>query len=217
MPASSAATQNATRSAASLYFNPLLLVCLLTLAGCITQPPLEPTATNWNEHRIQLQAMQQWTASGKLALRTPEQSESASMLWQQRNASTRLVLSGPVGLNVTTIESDGVLLTVTQGDDVQVLDVSSPDAIRSSTGWDLPLQALHYWLKGLPSPHSQPQAIQLDDTGTHLARLQQDSWQISYAQYETHDGLLLPGRMTITKGDTRLRIILRQWQASIAL
>jgi len=127
---------------------PLLLVAL-TLAGCagLERPAQEP-AGDWNTHRQQLVSLNQWRADGKVALRSAQGADSASLVWQQRGNNTDLLLSGPIGLGATRIHSDGKHLDIHRGGELQRIDISSPDAVARATGWDLPLAALRHWLKG---------------------------------------------------------------------
>lgn len=195
----------------------ILLVALLLMAGCAGQgtrdidPPGDSQA-DWEAHSQRLQQLEQWQANGKLAMRTTDRAESATLVWQQRGDNTVLQLSGPVGLSATTITSDGRQMEIRQGNEVSVLDISTPHAIADSTGWDLPLSALPFWLKGMPSPDTQAQELDLDPATRLLRTLKQDDWEVHYEKYEPLDDLQLPTRLRIRKGETSARIIIRKWQ-----
>ena len=192
----------------------LYLLLALLIAGCAGMGPREPTSAGWQAHSQQLTALQYWTARGKLAIRTVEVSESASLLWQQQEATAHLELSGPLGVGATTIDNDGRQLDIRQGDDHQTLDISTPDAILLNTGWDLPLGALTYWLKGLPSPSTNVQKLELDPTTELLQTLQQDDWDIRYEEYGQFQGFTLPTRLQIQRGATRVKVVIAHWQTS---
>ncbi len=182
---------------------------LLLLAACATGPA--PVAGYpWQLRSEQLAALENWTARGKIALRSGQQSESASLNWQQRGGDTRLQLAGPMGLQATEIHSDGRELLVQRGDEVTRLDISTPDAMRLQTGWDLPLQALPFWLKGLPAPAPLATAVQVTDD--LLQQLDQSGWIIRYERYQRFGDYLLPTRLSIERGDTRARVIIQDWQ-----
>jgi outer membrane lipoprotein LolB len=191
----------------------LALPVLLLLAGCAGQDTRDTGSLSWLEHRGGIQQLSHWTARGKLALRSSERAEAATILWQQQGLSTRLHLSGPMGVSTTTITSDGQQMEVRQGEESRTFDISTPNAITLNTGWDLPLQALPYWLKGIPSPDSPVQRLELDPDRDLLRKLQQDDWEIHYEQYEQFKNLTLPTRLRIQRGATSVRMIIRQWQA----
>jgi len=191
----------------------LLPALLLVLSACAGTGPRAPAPVAWEQHSRAVAAMSEWTANGKLALRHPEGAESASMVWRQAGSATRLHLSGPLGAGATTIVSDGEHMEVKRNGEHHLLDISTPEAVYRSTGWELPLQALPHWLRGLPSPRYAVQQQQLDADGALLARVLQDGWDVSFQQYGQFDGLTLPTRLTIESGDTRLTAIIRQWRA----
>jgi outer membrane lipoprotein LolB len=191
-----------------------MALCLLLalLAGCAGVERQQPATAGWQAHSKQLTALQQWTASGKLAVRTSEMSESAGLVWQQDAQQTHLQLSGPLGMGATTIDSDGTRLDIRQGEDFKSLDISTPDAIRLNTGWDLPLSSLIHWLKGLPAPQQEIQKLELEPQTELLQTLQQDQWEVRYEQYGQFGDLTLPTRLQIQRGTTRVKVMISQWQ-----
>ena len=188
-----------------------VLVAML-LAGCAAQQAQVPTDTDWQQHSTRVQALETWTARGKLALRSPDQAESASIVWQQQGARTHLHLSGPMGLKATTIVSDGRQLELRQGDEISTWDTSDLEGVALKTGWELPLQALPHWLKGVPWPDSEIQLLELDAGHTLLRTLQQDHWEVQYEHYGTFGGFTLPTRLSIRREDTSARVIIRLWK-----
>ena len=191
---------------------PLLLLAL-TLAGCAgLERPAQKPAGDWTTHRQQLISLNQWGAEGKVALRSAQGAESASLIWQQRGDETDLLLSGPIGLGATRIHSDGEHLDINRGGELQRIDISSPDAIAQATGWDLPLAALRHWLKGTPAPDLTIQTLDLDPKQGLLLHLRQADWDIHYQHYREFDGLSLPTRLHIKRGSTEARILIAQWQ-----
>jgi outer membrane lipoprotein LolB len=191
-----------------------LWLLLALLAGCTGLAEREPSSAGWKLHSGQLSALQHWTANGKLALRTADASESASLVWQQNNQDTHLQLSGPLGMGATTIDSDGQRLDIRRGDERTTLDISTPDAIVLNTGWDLPLSALTHWLKGLPAPDSEIQRIEVNTQTQLLQSLQQDDWEIRFEKYGQFQGYILPTRLQIQRGTTRVKLLISHWQTS---
>ena len=181
----------------------------LLLAACAGQPPMD-TGQDWDSRRAALEALDEWTLRGKLALRTSDRSESASVIWHQAGNQAELHLSGPLGAGATRVSSDGRQLVVTQDGRADAYDISTPDAVAASTGWNLPVKALPYWVRGLPAPDPAPSATTVD--AGLMQRLEQAGWQVQYQRYQNVAGRLLPAKIAIESGDTRARLVIRSWE-----
>ena len=186
------------------------LVCFCALlASCAELPQRASSDLDWRDREVQLKALSHWKASGKIAIRSAEQSESATMEWDQANNITRILLSGPMGLGAVSIASDENSLQISQNGESQHYDISSGSSERAVVGWDLPLQALPYWVLGLPAPR-EPVQEQVVEQGL-LRRVKQLGWTVTYEGYDQFAQYLLPTRLKIERNDTRARLIIRKW------
>jgi len=190
------------------YHGALLAFCLL-LTSCTQLPQIPTDSLDWEVHAAQLAALHNWTATGKLALRTETQSESANMQWTQKGKTTQILLSGPMGLGATSIESDQRQLQISRNGQTQYYALSDLAAGAVEPGWDLPLQALPYWILGLPSPQPTVQAQEVK-TGL-LRRLEQLGWTVIYEDYRQFGHLILPTRIKMERDSTRAQLIIRNW------
>jgi outer membrane lipoprotein LolB len=186
-----------------------ILVVFILMAGCASQPGQDGVQRNWPDHSAQLLSLDHWHAEGKISLRNTERAESASIAWIQDKNITQLSLSGPMGLSATTIYSDGSILEVTRDGASRRYDISSPEVIIRETGWDLPLQALPHWLKGVPSPDLDIQTLEVEQG--LLKHLIQSGWTISYKAYGQFGSFALPTKLHIERAGTRARLIIRNW------
>jgi outer membrane lipoprotein LolB len=189
-------------------------VLLVFLAACAGQQIDLPRDKNWLEHSARLRGLTHWSAEGKLALRTPEQSESASLNWHQTGVITRLQLSGPLGAAATTLYSNGQTLEIRQGEELSTWDLTDTNALEQKTGWDLPLLALPHWIKGAPAPDIDIQQMQMRPDLALIETLRQDNWEIRYETYAQFGTFTLPTRLHLRRGDTTVRLIIRDWQIS---
>lgn len=185
-----------------------LLALLLTglLAACAGQP-VEPDHPDWEQTRAELAQLNDWRTRGKAGIRSPERSESANLTWSQQDEHSTLYLSGPLGLQNVTVRSDGRNIEVQDGDAIERWDLSAPDALLPTT-WGLPINALRYWIKGLPAPGEVDSLQHRDGV---LAHLQQFGWQVDYTEHRYFGPYRLPTRIAIRRGDNSVRLILREW------
>jgi outer membrane lipoprotein LolB len=187
------------------------LCWILLLSACATAPA-PPVSSNWVAHQAELTALTHWSAKGKISLRSAEGAESASFQWHQAVENLALQLSGPLGVNATRINIDGQQLTIRSGGETQVWDITADSALYADSGWELPLNALPHWIKGLPDPDQPIQNLQLDQSGGRLMLLNQDDWVIridAYGQFEQH---VLPTRLAVDNGTTSAIFLIPQWQ-----
>ena len=66
------------------------------------------------------------------------------------------------------------------------------------TGLPIPVDALGWWVRGLPSP-SQPVATKLATDADGLASgFEQSGWQLSFGRYRLTEVGMLPGKISAT-------------------
>lgn len=188
-----------------------LLLCLW-LAGCASTPAsIDASGTPDAALQQRLSALRAWQVNGKLAVRSPDASESARMQWQQNGKHFDIHLSGPAGLKATRIHGTPDDVSFEQGD--QQLHADSVEALSQQLiGWPLPADKLTWWLRGLPAPDSRAQKAGYTRDG-RLAELTQGGWHILFSDpQQPGPRLTLPGRIEARHGDTRITLIIKTWQ-----
>ncbi len=186
----------------------LLLCAVAFLSACSSQPALPPESADWSAQRNTLQALTNYRASGKIALRSDGSSETASFDWRQQGTYTELQVHGPLGLQATQIVRDGAELRIERDGSTEILDLNDTDTLRQRTGWELPLDLLPAWLRGLPGPA----ANDLRFESGRLVHFSQSGWAVAYPAYGSFDGLHLPTRIELQRADTRARLLIRRWE-----
>lgn len=144
-----------------------------------------------------------------MAFKNIDHAESAAISWSQHKQHTEIRLSGPLGLSATTISSDGKVIEVKQAEETRHYRVSDTTSMYTDTGIELPLQALPYWLKGLPNPDADIDKQEFLEG--KLKQLVQSGWTISYEQYKPFSRFVLPTKINMAHADTQVRLIMRNW------
>lgn len=191
--------------------NRRLAVCAFALlaTGCATLP--EPASVgDWPTRRNELQSLNRWTFSGRMAVAAGSEGFSGSLTWRQQGAQASIELRGPMGGRAIRIHVQGETVSVTDGSGTTIDGADARHLVHEYIGADLPAAELRYWLVGVPAPGS-PHAETLGDD-QRLARLDQGGWRIGYAGYRAAGGLVLPSRMEITTAGLRLRIAVAEWR-----
>lgn len=197
----------------------LALVALVQACTTIQLEPLPEGMTDqppagWADRSRQLSQFDQWELSGKLAVRQPSDSGTALINhWIQDGEAYDLALSSSfLGMGSTSLKGvPGFLeLTLPNGDSYRS---NNPEQlVEAATGWQLPLENLAWWIRGLPAPGGDFRL--LFDEQEQLAIIRQSGWEIRYDRWQNFldDYPELPARITALKGEKRVRMVIGQWR-----
>lgn len=186
---------------------PLLLVAL---AGCVSAPPSKPPPSMpWAQRRTQLQTLDPFGLSGRVAVAAGREGFSAHLSWEQRGARSTVQLNGPLGIGGIHVVAEGDTLNVENAQGQQLASAAARDELRAKLGFDPPLTSLRYWVLGVPDP-GMP-FMETVGPDQRLEALEQDGWQVLYSDYMSAGGNWLPQRLSLHRGDVRVRLIVDQW------
>lgn len=173
--------------------NPTYLLLILTLvSACSLQPQPTETINSWQQQQ-RVAKLQDWTLSGKLGFRAPQQGGSAALNWIQKKDNYQLFLSGPFGVGSAKIYGNDDSAEMLYRD--KLYRQAPQQLAMQLTGLPLPVGALSWWARGLPSP-TQSAATDVTTGADGLASgFDQAGWQLSFSRYQQTDGLILPGKI----------------------
>ncbi|MGM0571595.1 lipoprotein insertase outer membrane protein LolB [Marinobacter sp.] len=207
-------------------FKPLVALAIaLSLGACATieQQPLpeglsEQPPADWSERQRTLQDFNHWVLTGKLAVRQPGDSGSAVInRWTQSNEHYQLALSSSfLGMGSTRLEGTPGFIELELPDGETYASSDPQGLIYAATGWELPIEALVWWVRGLPAPEGDFR-LAFDRDG-RLAQVEQKGWTIRYERWRgfIDDQPDLPARLTARKGDKLVRLVVSSWQPDSA-
>lgn len=188
----------------------IILAACLYLTGCSifkTQPASSPIALiSWEEHQAMLQDYASWELSGKVGIRTPEDSQSANLKWLQKKHTYQIDIHGPWGQGGASITGKpGYVTVLTDGKEFKG---QNPEQILlGQLGWDLPISDIYWWIRGLPSPE-KPYTQTLENN--RLKTLKQDGWDIQYLRYNNLSPAL-PNKLRLARHDLKITVVINSW------
>ncbi|HOY23958.1 MAG TPA: lipoprotein insertase outer membrane protein LolB, partial [Cellvibrio sp.] len=122
-----------------------LIFIALLLSGCVHQAPKAPLISqDWAKHKTQVDAINNWQATGKLAIKMPNGGVSPSIKWVQTGRTYHIDLSGPFGSGKLTIDGEPNSVTLTEAGQNPQTAKTAEELIRKNSGWNIPVTQLAF-------------------------------------------------------------------------
>ena len=201
----------------------LFCIALLTLivSGCQsftqkdTLPGLEaPSPEALAQHKQQQQAlrqMQRWQAQGKMKITLSESTPSAAFTWQNFKQNYAINFFGPFGYGSSWLRRTNKGVTL-EAPDQPVMQAATPEQLLlETTGWQIPVSQLQYWIKGQPAPLGDISKIQVDAKGT-LTSFEQAGWQLTLSRHTRLHNKYMPGRLIASRAGIKVLIVVKSWE-----
>lgn len=190
----------------------ILLFLVAGLAACESTPVRTVDGEDWLRHQQQVAAQERWLMQGRVAIRYAEDGGQGLLHWRQQDESYDLRFYDALNRLQLHIEGNGsgVKLHARNGD---VREASSAESLMQDyLGWSVPVDALRYWVRGLPEPSMEILESQMSNS--RLIQLGQGDWQIQYQRYEEVEGVWLPDLLKINAPDLRIKLVVEKWSLS---
>lgn len=178
------------------------LLVLLSACQSRTWLPTQPLPSS-------VEALHNWNLSGRIGYRAGNDGGSASLDWRQRHLDGEMRFSGPVGIGSARLFWSPRSVTLDTGKE-QFEAASSAELAWRLTGLWLPVEALQFWVRGLPWPDSHWQE-QRNEQG-QLEQLEQLGWQLHFSDYRQIEQLSLPQKIRASQQDQRFTLMIRNWE-----
>lgn len=200
----------------------LLLSACATRGPQIAPPPLmdDPQAlavaeTQQAARAAWLHERPEWGFEGRVAVNSGGKGGSGRIEWRQDGRQYTVSLSAPVTRQswrlIGDVHSEAGRLEGLEGGARE--GEFAEDLLREATGWDIPVNALANWVRGLLAEGYPSEPMQFaQDTRLHM--FEQAGWRIEYPLwFDPEAGRPgLPKRIDATREDgSRVRLIVDGW------
>jgi outer membrane lipoprotein LolB len=160
-----------------------------------------------------LAQLDRWQLNGRLAVRTASDGSTANIQWvQDGDDAYAIEFSGPFGQGAAAVRAAAGVVTMELPDQPMVAAADAETLLASQLGWTIPVSGLRYWILGVPAPDAPAETV-LDNDGL-LVELSQSGWRAEYQRYKPVDGVMLPGKVTLTHAEVRLRFVIDRWRVT---
>lgn len=200
------------------------IVLLMTLLGaCATASrtpvasPLsaEEIADRVREREAWASTYETWSFSGRAAISKDGTGGSGRIEWQQHDrARYAIALSAPVTRQswrlIGDLHSESGRIEGLQGGPRE--GEFAEDLLRETTGWQVPLQQLGSWVRGMPAAAYPVESIEYDAQG-RLSRLRQAGWTVDYTAWRSGAPGQpdLPQQIEAASEGARVRLVIEDW------
>ena len=188
--------------------------CLALLSGCAGLTSHETLSgqgnpAQWQAHKTQASQLNGWQISGKVGIRSPRESGSATLFWLQRQDYFDIRLAGPMGRGAARLTGRPGAVSLDAANQGQFQAESAEALLQQQLGWSLPVAHLFWWIRGLPAEDSKSRLTL--DSESRLAKLEQDDWQVEYLSYVEQNGYWLPERMKLHGANLDITLVSKDW------
>ena len=155
-----------------------------------------------------------WVMTGRFALSNGREGGSGNIEWTQGGGELRLLLSAPITRQGWLLERNRAGITLSGGPQGPLQGDDAARLLREATGWDVPLDALGCWMRGVeadPARFGPPRT----GVGADLLprRIEQGGWVLEYDDWRIDplSRLPMPHRINASRGEDRVRVLVERW------
>ena len=145
--------------------------------------------------------------SGRLAVSDGQDGGSAGFLWTQRGDAYEFELRQPVSQRTWRLTGGARGAVLEGGDDGPRYGPSAEILLQEVLGWQVPVAALRYWVRGVPF-HGPLTRREYDDRQRFIL-LEQDGWQVEYRDWL--DDSAWPTRIRAQDPPYSVRLNIEDW------
>lgn len=178
------------------------------LAGCAGAQRMDaPVNEDWQRRYAVLESMEDWDFTGRIAVRDDREAHNSRIRWRQRGENFVINLWGALNIGATEITGNPQQVRLHQERQEPLVTETPEELIREQLGYELPVDNLRYWIKGIPAPGER--ATPTFNEHNQLTTLHQSGWQINYLGYTNYSLETLPTQIRMEKYPLRLEFIMR--------
>lgn len=189
---------------------PVPLLGALLLGACtLTPPPRLGPAPPPAVHIAAVQGMVRWVLTGRIGIRVGDRAWSGSLRWAQDGHRYRIRFVGPLGQGSLDLRGapGAVVLRTSRGGPYRARSAS--ELLEREFGWRLPVQALAYWVRGVPEP-GVAYRLHMGPDG-RIRGFVQAGWTLAVSDYRRVRRLELPRRVQAHRGTMSVRLAVGRW------
>ncbi|MCF6226872.1 MAG: lipoprotein insertase outer membrane protein LolB [Xanthomonadales bacterium] len=166
-----------------------------------------------------LQQQQDWSFKSRISIRIEENGSteggSGNLRWMQSPQQVELNFHAALGRAAWHLIAGPGQAKVTLADGSVYVDSDVQRLLSRQLGWDVPVNALSCWLRGLvvapECPAGSAIVVSRDAEGRPL-QLRQNEWQVQIHSWSIVDNLSLPKKIEFSAPGRKFVLVIKQWR-----
>jgi len=183
------------------------IVLILCLCSCANRPIFSS-----NKHKtVKPSAITRFTVDGAVGLNNQGRSSSGSFYWQVSGPNHyRARIFSPLSGDSAelTVKQNRARLRTSDGNEWQANSVTK--LLADQTQWALPVDALYYWIRGLPAP-GPVKAVRHYEDGS-VREIEQRGWLVRISRYKSRANSTLPHKFLLQNRGVTIRLVISHWK-----
>jgi len=155
---------------------------------------------------------QQWQFSGKFAIKTPTNKNSAKIHWSQINDQYDINIYTIFGISIMSITGNDTQVTIDQRGEVYSGE-NVQDLIYQLTRWHIPVDQLQHWVTG---DVTNAYDIIYNDKGLfntgNIVGRDNKVWQLTLSGYRDINDQTRPYRLLLKSEDAYFKLAINTWE-----
>jgi len=161
------------------------------------------------KQQTQLSERQFWFLKARVAIKTKEENVSANLEWEKTGNDFDFHIYGMFGATYTHLTQEGQKATLKLPEDQVFYHQNAQQLMQDNLGWDFPINALSYWIKGLPSG-KEGETIRRNAKGL-LQTISFRGWLVTFSRYQDFSGYQMPKMLKAKHPQMSLKIAVKKW------
>lgn len=186
----------------------LLLPVLAQLSGCFFVDwftlPAKPKPV------IKTTVPKNWNMAGRLGMINKDEGWHGNLNWAQKDSGFNASIAGPFGAKAAEFIGSGDSLQLRSPTGEMVGGEKLAAWQDKNFGGPFPVKSLPYWIHGMASPDIKGATVKGKDGS--VDEINQGGWVIRYTRWRDFKGQTMPGKVDLSKGAVRMKLILDDYK-----
>lgn len=187
----------------------LLAACLLAACSPSAVRPDRQLLAAQGAREHKLATLDSWTVHARLAVSNGTDGGSGSLVWVHKPGAYDFVLQAPVTGRSFRLRGDAGQVRLEGLDRGPLEGGDARTLLRQALGWQVPMEQLDYWVRGMRAPGSPAQL--LFGANGLPARLVQDGWNVEYRDWYGDTRPPLPRRVFASRDKDHVKLVINSW------